>query len=201
MEAIGSTTVEPGKPAANPPIDCFYVYPTVSRQKGVNANLTIDPEERAVARAQAAQFSRVCNVYAPMYPQITQTALSNPSSINAGAALTAYQGVRSAYRDYMAHYNHGRGVVFIGHSQGALMLMTLLRGDVDPAPAVRSLMVSALLIGGNVGDGDFSNIPACASIAQTGCVVAYSSFSSTPPKDAYFGRAGSPLNFWRPLIG
>ena len=74
----GAADVEPAAPAADPPIDCFYVYPTVSRQKTINANLTIDPEERAVAAAQAARFSQVCRVYAPMYPQLTLAAIARP---------------------------------------------------------------------------------------------------------------------------
>ena len=40
-------------------IDCFYVYPTVSPQPGVLANLHIDPAETAVAQAQASRFSQV----------------------------------------------------------------------------------------------------------------------------------------------
>jgi hypothetical protein len=194
VAANGKTTVEKASPTTDPPIDCFYVYPTVSRQKDVNATLAIDPEEVAVARAQAAMFSKVCDVYAPMYPQLTLAALANPSSITLEAAMTAYDGVRSAFLDYMAHYNGGRGVVFIGHSQGTFMLTMLLRGDVDPVPEVRARVVSALLIGGNVAGGDLPNMPPCSSATQTGCVVAYSSFSATPPADAYFGRTSSPIN-------
>src|ERR1700676_2323285 len=44
---------------AHPPIDCFYVYPTVSDQKTPNANLTVDPTERSIALYQAARFSSV----------------------------------------------------------------------------------------------------------------------------------------------
>ena len=43
-------------------------------------------------------------------------------------ALIAYRGVLSAFRDYLAHYNDGRGIVFIGHSQGASILIKLLEG-------------------------------------------------------------------------
>ena len=201
VNANGTTSVQQLTPATDPPIDCFYVYPTVSRQKGTNASLTIDPEERAVAVAQAAQFSQVCNVYAPMYPQLTLAAIAKPASIGITSALTAYQGVWSAFRDYMANYNHGRGIVFIGHSQGAFMLTALLRTEVDGVPQVRRLLVSALLIGGNVTvpigktvGGDFTNIPACASTTATGCVVAYSSYDTTPPSNALFGRTDSSLN-------
>jgi hypothetical protein len=201
IEADGSTSLETAVPATDPPIDCFYVYPTVSRQTGTNATLKIDPEERAVAVAQAARFSQVCNVYAPMYPQLTAAAIATPESISFAAAVIAYQGVRSAFLDYMANYNHGRGIAFIGHSQGAFMLTALLKAEVDPRPETRRLLVSALLLGGNVTvpigqtvGGDFANIPACGSTTQIGCVVAYSSFATNPPANALFGRANSVLN-------
>jgi len=201
LEANGSTHVESAQAAADPPIDCFYVYPTVSRQPGANADLTIDPEERAVATAQAARFSQVCRVFAPMYPQLTLAEIAKPNGITATSALTAYLGVNSAFREYLAHYNGGRGIVFIGHSQGTSMLIALLKYEVDSDPATRKLLVSALLLGGNVTvpvgakvGGDFENIPACAATGQTGCVVAYSSFDRTPPADAYFGRVDTGLN-------
>src|SRR5689334_22655690 len=47
---IGPVTPKAQRPA---PIDCFYVYPTVSDQKTPNANLTIDPVERSIALYQA----------------------------------------------------------------------------------------------------------------------------------------------------
>ena len=56
----------------------------------------------------------------------------------------------AAFRDYLAHYNHGRGIVFIGHSQGATILIRLLQQEVDASPALRGRLVSALLLGGNV---------------------------------------------------
>src|SRR3954471_23767962 len=46
-------------------IDCFYVYPTVSTQLRRNATLRIEPEERSIARLQAARYSQLCRVYAP----------------------------------------------------------------------------------------------------------------------------------------
>ena len=201
IDAAGKSTAQPATPAADPPIDCFYVYPTVSKQKTANANLTIDPQERSVAVAQAAQFSQVCRVYAPMYPQLTLSAIATPTKINLVSALSAYLGVASAFDDYMAHYNNGRGVVFIGHSQGAMVLTALLQAYVDSNPAVRRLLVSALLLGGNIRvpvgqsvGGDFASIPACSSSTQTGCVVAYSSFAKTPPAKALFGRVATAIN-------
>jgi hypothetical protein len=188
VDATGHTTLLPAAPAADPPIDCFYVYPTVSHQSTVNANPTIDKEERSVAIAQAAQLSKVCRVYAPIYRQLTLAAIQKPGQIKLNSALTAYGDVLVAFQTYMARYNNGRGIVFVGHSQGAMMLTGLLRTQVDPQPNLRAQLVSAILAGGNVEvpigknvGGDFANIPACTSGNETGCVVAWSSFDSTPP--------------------
>jgi hypothetical protein len=137
-------------------------------------------------------------VYAPVYPQLTVSAIAG--QLSATAAVTAYLGVRAAWLDYLAHDNHGRGVVLIGHSQGASMLIALIRNEIDPNASVRHRMVSALLMGGNVTvpigrdvGGDFAHVPACRSGQQTGCVVAYSSFATAPPADAFFGRIGTSI--------
>ena len=198
MAASGATKVERAAPAADPPVDCFYVYPTISGQPTVNANLTAGLREEEVATAQASRFSQTCRVYAPVYRQITLAALEHPARITRADALLAYRSVRSAFRDYLAHYNHGRGIVFIGHSQGATILIHLLEQEVDPRPSLRRRLVSALLLGGNVTvgknrttGGDFAHIPACTSSRQTGCVVAYSSFTSRPPRNSQFGRTSS----------
>jgi hypothetical protein len=194
----GKKTTQRGSDAKNPPVDCFYVYPTVSAQPTVNANLDIDPELVAVAENQAARFSQICRVYAPVYPQLTLSAIGGGASAQARA--TAYAGVLAAWKDYLAKYNKGRGVVFIGHSQGSGMLIQLLKSEVDPNPKLRRQMVSALLLGGNVTvpegknvGGDFQNIPACRSAKDTHCVVAYSMYAQQPPADGLFGktRAGS----------
>ena len=196
----GAPTVQRTAVPAHPPIDCFYVYPTVSEQTGVTATLHIDPAETSVARVQASRFSQTCDVFAPMYPQITLSGLTAGARA-ATAAVTAYAGVLAAWKDYLAHYNHGRGVIVIGHSQGAGMLIALLRRQVDPDPAERRLLVSAMLLGGNVTvptgrsvGGSFQHIPACTADSQIGCVVAYSSFDQTPPADSLFGRPGQGVS-------
>jgi hypothetical protein len=191
-------------PVARPQADCFYVYPTVSDQKTTQADLTIDPVERSIALYQAAYYSRYCRVYAPMYRQITLTAA------NAGGAATgmptgapanpanAFADVDHAWLDYLHHDNRGRPVVFIGHSQGSGELEQLLAKEVDPKPAVRRLLLSALILGGNVTvkdgsqvGGTFQNIPACRSTTQLGCVVAFSSFATQPPEDTFLGETAN----------
>jgi pimeloyl-ACP methyl ester carboxylesterase len=193
-----TTRMEHPVPAANPPIDCFYVYPTISGERTINSDLTIGFRERAVALAQAARFSQICRVYAPVYRQVTLSALGHPRRIARRNALIAYRSVLAAFRMYLAHYNKGRGIVFIGHSQGAVLLTRLLQQHLDGSPSLRRRLVSALLLGGNVTvgrgrhpGGDFRHIPACASLRQIGCVVGYSSFAGKPGANSQFGRTTS----------
>ncbi|HWE80377.1 MAG TPA: DUF3089 domain-containing protein [Gaiellaceae bacterium] len=159
-----------------PPIDCFYVYPTVSQEKRGNADLKIQEAEKAAVIPQAARFSQACRVFAPVYRQTTD----RPG----GSSALAYSTVLAAWRDYLVHWNDGRGVVLIGHSEGAFMLERLIQ---DQGASVRKVLVSALLLGGDVevGSNDrFSGLPACSSTGETGCVVGYSSWNGTPPADA-----------------
>ena len=69
--ANGKHTTIPVSVPSDPPVDCFYVYPTVSEEHRGNADLKLQPEERETAITQAARFSHVCRVYAPLYRQTT----------------------------------------------------------------------------------------------------------------------------------
>jgi Protein of unknown function (DUF3089) len=198
--ATRTETVQKAIKHGSPGVDCFYVYPTVSEQEGPNANLTIEPQEKQIAIDQASRFSQDCKVYAPMYPQLTLKAINNPGGITEEDELKAYAGVQGAFLEYMRKFNKGRGIVLIGHSQGALMLENLIKQDFDPNPALRKQLVSAILLGGNVlvpegqlEGGTFQHVPACQSATDTACVIAYSSFLKEPPENADFGRPGSAL--------
>jgi pimeloyl-ACP methyl ester carboxylesterase len=197
----GPTKIQRATNASHPAIDCFYVYPTVSAQPGALANLAIDPAETSVAQYQASRFSQECRVFAPIYPQLTLKAITTPADLTATDLAKAYEGVVAAWVDYLAHDNDGRGVVVIGHSQGAAMLIALLRQKVDGDAAVRRHLVSAIILGGNVTvpigknvGGSFQNIPACTSATDTGCVIAYSSFDQQPPANSLFGRPGAGVS-------
>ncbi len=183
-----------------PKVDCLYVYPTVSDQKRPQANRAIDPEQRSIARYQAARFSSVCRVFAPVYRQITLAGLLDPKSVTDRMRRTAYNDVRNAWREYLKRYNKGRGVIFLSHSQGTFMLRELLRREVERKRSVRHRVVSAMLLGGNVlvrkgksTGGDFRHLRACRRESQVGCVIAFSTYNAPPPANALFGRASTTL--------
>lgn len=203
VQADGSTSIEAFKAEAEPPIDCFYVYPTVSIAPGPNSPMQPSANETGIALHQAARFRSVCRVFAPMYRQVTASfALTSPPpgpEAIARARTIAYEDVRAAWHEYLKTYNHGRGFVLIGHSQGSGHLARLIHDEIDGLPISRR-MVSALLTGtdvavpkgGDVG-GDFKASPLCRSTGQTGCVVAFASFRDRlpPTGGARFGRPRS----------
>jgi len=80
-------------------------------------------------KIQAARLTSVCDVYAPVYRQVTLPALFGTLPPEAGAPdrELAYSDAAAAWDYYMAHHNKGRGVVLIGHSQGAGILKRLVQ--------------------------------------------------------------------------
>ena len=185
---------------ASKQVDCFYVYPTVSDQKTPQATTRIDPEQRSIALYQAARYSSLCRVYAPVYRQITLQGLLQPATVTAKMRETAYADVRAAFRDYLKNDNKGHGIVFVSHSQGTAMLRELLAKEVDAKPSVRKKLVSAILLAGNTTNKDFEHIKSCTKDTQTGCVIAFSTFGATPPPNAVFG-IGSGLGRLAPATG
>lgn len=207
-----ATIVEPDRhtrlnawhPARQPKIDCFYVYPTISTDQTGNSDLVPGADQELfVVRQQAARLGTVCRMFAPVYRQVTLTALisnlaGNP--IPTDSAL-ADADLLDAWKHYIANDNDGRGVLLIGHSQGAGRLITLIRNEIDASPVLRDRLVSAVLLGTNfqvpegadVG-GDFANIPLCRTRHDIGCVITYATFraSAPPPSNSLFGRSRAP---------
>ncbi len=195
----GSLSREAFHPAKNPAIDCFYVYPTVSNEPGGNSDLTVTGAEKLVVNAQFARFAAKCRLFAPMYRQVTLTALR---AMIAGKPIPVdrdlgYSDVLAAWNYYLAHDNQGRGVVLVGHSQGSGVLTRLIKEQIDGKP-IEGKLVSAILMGTNLPvpkdadvGGAFKHISVCRSNSQTGCVIAFADFraNSPPPANSRFGKA------------
>jgi hypothetical protein len=190
--------------AADPPADCFYLYPTVSRDAGFNSDLSPGMEERAAVGIQFARYASVCRPFVPVYRSGTVSAVRsvldglNPDPIFA----RAYGDVEASFHYYMRHYNHGRPVVIIAHSQGTIYAIELLKREFDGRPLADRL-VSAIVTGYNVEvpqgrttGGTFRQLPICTRVGETGCIVAYVSYrqGKEPRADAMFGHAATPGN-------
>ena len=176
----GRTRLEPWSDNPLAPIDCFYVYPTVSQDATANSDMTAGPEEYNVVRSQFARLGSQCRTFAPLYRQVTLTALR--AGMTGGGNLTpdrelGYNDVLNAWNYYLENHNDGRGVVLIGHSQGAGVLSRLIANEIEGAP-VQDQIVSAMILGSNVqvpeGElvgGTFKQMPLCERGDQLGCVI------------------------------
>ena len=202
IAADGTRSIETFVADKHPKFDCFYVYPTVSLDPTPNSDMTVGPDETTVAAFQAARFTKHCRVFAPMYRQVTLSALQAVLQGKAvqGDRAMAYGDVKAAWDDYLKRDNHGRGVVLIGHSQGSGIIKALLAQAIEGTPAAR-LLISAMIPGtnlavpaGQVVGGDLKSTPLCTSADQTGCVVAYVTFraEAPPPANSRFGTVPQP---------
>lgn len=185
------------RPAPDPAADCFYIYPTVDigNQVANHDDLADVAAALNVVGLQAAAFAPVCRVFAPYYRQAKLGAyLERPEK--AGLVfLRAFADVAAAFEYYLEHWNRGRAIVILGHSQGAQMAAYLLHRYFDGNTSVtripgsetslqlRARLVMALPVGFNVftpaGErlgGSFSDLPLCADDGTPGCIMAYRSF-------------------------
>jgi hypothetical protein len=203
VQGNGTESVEHFKADPKAPIDCFYVYPTVSNDPGVVSDMNPGPEEINVVKVQFARLGAKCRLYAPMYRQVTLTALRAgmsgkplPGQNDPQWRKLGYDDVVDAWNYYLAHDNHGRGVVLVGHSQGSGVLTQVIKNEIDGKP-VQAKLISAILMGTRLpvdkgkDTGLFQHIPLCRHNSQTGCVIAYASFRDTvpPPANSLFGKA------------
>ena len=183
----GSQVVVPHHAAEHPRADCFYVYPTVDLDliPGNHASFTDDRAMRATTLAQAARFNEACALWVPLYHQVTiGTYLQDPATLEHGLAL-AFADVERAFAEYLAVADRSRRLVLIGHSQGAEMVVRLLRRFFDDDAALRARLLLALPIGGDVDvtpgstrGGTLKNVPTCTRANETACIVAYRTYSA-----------------------
>jgi hypothetical protein len=68
IEADGTRTTEVFEESADPPVDCFYVYPTVSSDPGANSDLEPGGGEATAVLSQVARLAGSCRVGTDVQP-------------------------------------------------------------------------------------------------------------------------------------
>jgi hypothetical protein len=199
LGADGTHVTRPFSPAVNPPADCFYVYPTVDMEvvPGNHVDFTDTSRMREFTRAQVARFGSVCRVFVPLYRQMTLGTYLAPRDEHQRLFDFAFADVLAAFRHYLAHFDDGRGIVLLGHSQGAQMVEKLLQVVFDGDAKMRARLVVAMPLGGDVDveegstkGGTFRNLPLCTAPDEPGCIVAYATHVPEGLKNAWPGPPG-----------
>jgi hypothetical protein len=191
VAADGALEVVPFTHVDDAPVDCFYIYPTISGDQTPNSDFEPDPaQEIFTTRSQAARYGSVCRVFAPVYRQNTLASMTGRVQAEEGVSTfaVAYGDVLDAFKHYMTTANEGRGIVLLGHSQGAGMINQLIAEEIDGVAEVQDQFVTGHILGTSARD--FDTIPPCTEVGEIGCVVSYATFRATapPPENSFFGR-------------
>lgn len=110
------------------------------------------------------------NYYSPYYRQCSLQSFEN-DSVAAIRMPLALDDVRQAFAYYLEHYNHGRPFILAGFSQGAHIMMELLK-EMDEDTFQR--MIAAYAIGISVTD-THPHIVAAKGADDTGVTICYNS--------------------------
>jgi len=186
-----------------PQFAVFFIHPTslVDRNRW-NAALD-DPQAeheriaRTYLRGMASPFNAASEIWAPRYRQATMGAFLTDTPEAQQALDAAYADVREAYRFFLDSVSDDTPIVLAGHSQGALHLMRLLREEVRNSPAAGRL-AAAYIIGWPVSvkhDLPEIGFPACATAAQSGCLLSWSSFAEPADPARMLKAYGTSIGF------
>ncbi len=181
VTADGTQTVEPFEAAVDPPVDCIYVYPTISTDQSVNSDRVPDDAEIGIVANQAARFQTVCDLYVPMYRQITLSAMFDSiDAADSGESTNVYDddsrtapetsptptSSKLSCTTWRSTTTGDPSCSSVTHRERVSSADSLQRRSI-PNETLRNQLVSAMLIGTSVTidsqEDDFSNIVPCTS--------------------------------------
>ena len=197
----------------------FFVHPTSMYDRGRWNALATDTAANSRAelltRGFASPFSAAREMWAPRYRQATAGAFLTDRPDAARALDAAYGDVLAAFDIFITQADPKLPIVLVGHSQGSLHLMRLMRDRVAGTPLVPRI-AAAYLVGWPISldhDLPLMGLPACSAPDQPGCVISWQSFADpadpsmirdtyarTPGLDGK-SRKGSPFLCVNPITG
>lgn len=140
------------------------------------------PEDRAALYSEMRGVDSLicpatCNFYAPYYNQATLEGLLRDTAFFRPRCAKATQDVQQAFHHYMRHMNQGKRFVLIGYSQGAYVVVELVKAL---TPEEAEHMVAAYVIGYQVTAEDLQSpfIRAAQGATDTGVTVCFNSVAS-----------------------
>lgn len=170
-------------------VDIFYFYPTAwykedlseSNFCAIDNRIMLIGSKQAFDR-QATAFETVGNIYAPYYRQADAQytlAMNEDQRWDVIGSIPA-KDVTAAFDYYIKNYNNNRPFILVGHSQGANVIMFLLKNYMYKNPSIYARMVSAYVIGYPV-TAEFMNANKHLKFAEgpddTGVIISYNTQS------------------------
>ncbi len=177
----------------------FFVHPTSYIRPAIGAdapwNAPIDDADaqsraRLFLRGMASPFAAADEIWAPKYRQAVFGAFLTDKP-EAGQALDlAYRDVAQAFDFFVATVDPDEPIVLAGHSQGALMVLRLLREKVVGTPLEKRIAM-VYPIGWPISvahDLPALGLPACATPDQGRCIATWSTFAEPADPSMVFER-------------
>jgi hypothetical protein len=159
-----------------------YIRPAIGDDAPWNAPLgDKDAEARArlFLRGMASPFAGADEIWSPKYRQAVFGAfLTDKPEANQALDL-AYRDVAQAFDFFVATVRKDQPIVLAGHSQGALLVLRLLREKVIGTPLQKRIAM-VYPVGWPISvehDLPALGLPACATPDQAGCIATWSSFA------------------------
>lgn len=144
-------------------VDVFFVGPTTFSGTAAQRNMPLDaPELRrnflGAINMEKGIYDARANFYAPYYRQAGLSVYRLEVGATAPCLAVAYQDVKDAFEYYQKHLNPDRPFILAGFSQGADMVVRLLK-DKFRDPALQARLIAAYAIGWRVTAEEAAQYP------------------------------------------
>ena len=180
-------------------IDVFYVYPTLlidSKDQRWNISVQDSSHRKEVldyaVKFQASAWAESGRMYVPYYQQAHIRSYDSLENGGRDALLFAYADIKAAFEYYLKNYNHGRGIILAGHSQGSTHINLLLKDFFD-GKALQKQLVAAYIPGIGIPSNEFKTIPFLTNAKEIGGFVTWNTFKKKLNHEKYlkwyFGKA------------
>lgn len=164
------------------PADLFFVCPTVDMGKEGNYNAYITDERYresfdGATNMELGIYDDVARVYAPYYRQATFPVYSLSKEEQEKYLKMAYQDIKKAFIYYADHTDATRPLILAGFSQGADMIIRLMK-DLFDEPKYQRRLVAAYAIGWKLTEDEvkeFPHLKPAEGETDTGVVIAFNS--------------------------
>lgn len=168
-------------------VDLFYVVPTCIWDYTDSLGQTrhhmdiFNTEQRALTDPSIQLAKSVladsCNFFSPYYRQISMDSwLTLDTALIEERFKLAYQDVADAFHYYMEHDNQGKPFILAGHSQGAKVVIELLKREMTPD--ISRKLIATYAIGYTVTPEElagYSTLRPAQDSIDTGVLIGFNS--------------------------
>ena len=144
-------------------VDVFFVGPTVFMGNDAQFNMRLDdPKVRSkflgAINMEKGIYDSQTNFYAPFYRQAGLNVYKLESGLAAPCFELAYMDVKAAFEHYLQEANRNRPIILAGFSQGADMIVRLMK-DKYHNPELQGKLIAAYVIGWRVTPEETAQYP------------------------------------------